>query len=156
MAYSGAPATDTYVGRQDVVRLRIGDIAASPELDDASVQFCLTSSGDDTTDTDQPNVILPGALCAARMLKALFTHGAISKKLSELSIDKRERYKAVCTVIDELIEEQASLGEVFFGGLTESGNLDLDIEDDATQPAFRQGQNDFPGTGAFDDDRGRC
>ena len=86
----------------------------------------------------------------ADAIAAKFSRQA-DKRIGKLSISLSQRAKAYSALAGTLRVKSATSSEVFFGGQSIAGKLTLAEDDDAVQPRFSVGQDDYPGTGMGND-----
>jgi hypothetical protein len=129
---------------RDAVRSLIGDTdSADPQpLTDAEVAWLLTENGDSA---------YRAAAAAARKLAGYYSRQADIRN-GALSVSSSQRAKAFRLLALELDAQSFAAGgaSVFVGGISISANTALDEDEDAVQPSFRIGQDDYPGTAAHD------
>lgn len=138
MAYTGSPATV----RNDRLRLLCGDVSTTaPVLADAEVTWAGT-----LTDSDY--------LAAAHCADLLGAHYAsqVNTANGALSVGAGERLAHFHNLAASLRRKAAGGMTFFAGGTTVSGKDTLDSDTDATQPAFRVGQDSNPGNAPTSDD----
>ena len=133
-----APTTD-----RDKVRFLVGDTDTTDQLvTDEEIAYVLTTR----TNLHLAAADVCEAIAAKSSRKADTSNGT-------LSVSASQRAAAYATRAQELRARANALGApaFFAGGQTVSGKDDLSADGDAVQPAFRVGQDDFPGAAADGD-----
>lgn len=133
MAFTYQPgATD-----RDRVRFWTGDTdAGDPLLQDAEIDALLA----------EESSYKRAAILACRAIAAQLSRKADYRN-ADLAVSASQRAEAYRTLAEKL-ERQWGISvraEVFAGGIERSEHEDLAQDTGARQPAFRRGQDDFPG-----------
>ena len=131
-SYSGDPSTSD----KDAVRFWSGDVDdCDPLVSNEEILYVLS---------EQPHV----KLAAADILDELANKFAIEvdKSVDGVRESAGKRSEAFSKRADKLRKRGSTSAPWFVGGLSKSGKDDLRSDEDAVQPTFSLGQDDYPGT----------
>jgi hypothetical protein len=119
--------------KKDQVRLMIGDTDTTDQLvSNEAIVFYLSERGD--------SVSLAAADCCD-IIAAKFSR-EVDTKNGALSVSASQRAAAYRKLSEDLRAQGAELCDVFFGGQSIDGKIDLETDTDAIQPRFARGMND--------------
>jgi len=134
--YGGDPAAND----RDSVRWLVGDTDTTDQLvTDEEIAYALGEFGGP----------IHAAVVTAEAISALFSRQA-DKKIGTLSISASQRAKQYCALAEKLKRRIGTdLAEMFVGGTKISEKETLAEDEDAIQPSFQIGQDDFFGIDNF-------
>lgn len=134
--WSGTPGTATAAERRDKVRELIGDTdTTDQQVTDEQIAAWLASYSDDT---------IRAALYGCQVLVAKYSRQA-DKTMGKTKIAASQRAQAYRELAKSI---KANLGggtQMIVGGISVSGKEDLTTDEDAVQPTFSIGMDDYPG-----------